>query len=191
MNKNLRVQQDKYCQLRANGRTPTEAHREAGYLYTRSAPQVIRDWERDSRFMERIAFYRREAQEIKTARPTIDLAPQLETLQKNIAKLEAEKAAGVPAKLRAKDLKKEDISQALLDLALKAETYKDWGTARACYNDLGRELFNMFNPTKTVRIERIEDLTLEQAEAVLQKLDLAIAESDPPPEDANPELAVN
>ena len=138
---------------------------------------------------------------------------EFEALQRQIALLQAQNAALVQkaeAKVRVKispvtgvvmltGLRSRPIScyreewhaieQNLTDLHAQAVSVGDLGTARQCLVDLGKEK-GMFTPVQKIRFETVDDLNLDDTEALIRKLMAAKeAESTPVVPDEEPASA--
>ena len=175
----LNEREKEYCRLRASGVEPKQAYGAAGYsLSVGCLPQVLKKKEEKPEIKRCIS-------RIKTG-----LAKHGDTSPATLVKVEAaEVHKEVMARPSARKMDKEAIEQNLTDLHAQAVSVGDLGTARQCLVDLGKEK-GMFTPVQKIRFETVDDLNLDDTEALIRKLMAAKeAESTPVVPDEEPASA--
>lgn len=156
-----------YCRLRATGQSPMNAYRGAEFSLQTGALKVnIEKKEKKPTIIAKIA-------EFKSA-----LLKEGNTGTRAMTKVQADAVhKEVMARPSARKMDKGEIEQRLTDLHARAEEVGDLQTARQILVDLGRDK-GMFTPVQKIRVEKFEDLTLEEVQTMLRVMMQAKQEED-------------
>lgn len=166
-----------YCRLRATGQSPLNAWRGAEFsMQTGGLKANIDRKERNPKIIAKIAEFKRV------------LLQEGNTTIKSVTKVQAEEVHRELAKpIKARKMDESEIEQSLTDLHSAAVMAGDLGTARQCLVDLGKNK-GMFTPVQKIKFETIEDLNIDDTEALIKKLMAAKeAEQQAPPVEEEPE----
>ncbi len=166
-----------YCRLRATGQSPLNAYRGAEFsLQTGSVKANIERKEKNNAIIAKIAEFKRV------------LLQEGNTTVKSVTKVQAEEVHREIAKpVHARKMDEGEIEQSLTDLHSKAVLVGDLGTARQCLVDLGKNK-GMFTPIQKIKFETVDDLNIDDTEALIKKLMAAKeAEQQAPPVEEEPE----
>lgn len=194
----LTDKQIEYCRLRVT-LEPLAAYEAAGYSMKTAVDWQVKGLEGNRLVQDKIDELagrppREWAPEAKPVREVRRQIKQARKIVKSAVEFAPVVGAEPGAKLRVKKkVNEEEIEQKLWEIHESALAAGDRATARQCLVDIGKNK-GMFTPTQKIRVERVEDLSDEQLDA-LQKRLLLDATAAPPPaeqEDAGtPEPLVN
>lgn len=151
-----------YCRIRGEQNlSPYDAYEKAGYsVKSNNVGARLRDMERQPHIMGEIdRFANRPLRKLtEPKRPAQEVAEKAKELHKEVM-----------APKKAKKMSKDEIEIELSELHVQALAVGDLSTARQCLVDLGKDK-GMFTPVQKIRFETIDDLTLEDTDALIARL---------------------
>jgi len=192
MRNDLTEKQIEYCRFRVT-MEPLAAYEAAGYSMKTAVDWQVKTIEGNPLVRQKInefaaasgAPLREWPEEVKPIREVRKDIKKARKIVKEAIEFAQVKppAAGQPAaqKTRIAKVSKDELKQKLWDLHESAVAAKDWGTARQCLVDLGKDI-GMFTPVQKIRVERIEDLSDEDIDALEKRFLSDAAASIPPVE---------
>ena len=196
VNRPLTDKQIEYCRLRLT-MEPKAAYEAAGYSMKAAVDFQVKTLEGNRNIQDKIDELagrppREWPAEVKPIKEVRRQIKQARKIVKSAVEFAPVVAAEPGAKIRVKKkVNEEEIEQKLWEIHESALAAGDRATARQCLVDLGKNK-GMFTPTQKIRVERVEDLSDEQLEAMLKRVaESAAVLPQPEQEDAASGQLVN
>jgi hypothetical protein len=164
-----------YARLRATGLEPREAYGAAGYsLSIGGLKNRLAELEGNPKVIAKIKFFTRVALKHGNLSEKAQVAVKAQQFREAARAPAAERAEilsdeNLKPTTKPKPLNETEIEQSLTELHSQAVAVGDLGTARQCLVDLGRNK-GMFTPIQKIKFETVDDLSLEDTEALIKRL---------------------